>query len=181
MSNRRIEVFEIRNVIVRMRLGDSDRKIAKAGVVGRLKAKEIRQVAAERGWLQIECEIPDDRVLSAALEKKSPLPVASSKVFDHAELVEKWHKSGIQGTVILRALREQHQFAGSYSSIRRFIQRLDQANPKVTTVLDFQPGRAVQVDFGQGPEITDAWTGETFKTHIFVMTLCWSRHQYVEL
>jgi len=24
-------------------------------------------------------------------------------------------------------------------------------------------------------------TGETFKTWVFVMTLCWSRHQYAEV
>jgi len=181
MSNRRIEVFEIRNVIVRMRLGDSDRQIAKAGLVGRPKAKEIRKVALEKGWLEVECEIPDNKAIAAALEKKSLMPVATSKVRDHADQLQKWHSDGIHGTVMLRALREQHQFEGSYSSVRRFIQRLDKANPKVTTVLDFQPGEVAQVDFGQGPEITDVRTGETFKTQIFVMTLCWSRHQYVEL
>jgi transposase len=39
---------------------------------------------------------------------------------------------------------------------------------------------AAQVDFGTGPTITDAHTGEIHKTWFFVMTLCWSRHQYVE-
>ncbi|MFP3480496.1 DDE-type integrase/transposase/recombinase, partial [Burkholderia sp. SIMBA_057] len=37
-----------------------------------------------------------------------------------------------------------------------------------------------QVDFGAGPTITDAHTGEIHKTWFFVITLCWSRHQYVE-
>jgi transposase len=47
--------------------------------------------------------------------------------------------------------------------------------------LVFKPGEAAQVDFGAGPLLTDVHTGETFKTWFFVMTLCWLRHQYVEL
>ncbi len=46
--------------------------------------------------------------------------------------------------------------------------------------LEFKPAEAAQVDFGAGPIITDAHTGEIYKTWFFVMTLCWSRHQYVE-
>lgn len=52
---------------------------------------------------------------------------------------------------------------------------------EATCILDFALGEAVQVDFGKGPDITDAFTGKTFKTWIFVMTLCFSRHLYAEI
>ena len=52
--------------------------------------------------------------------------------------------------------------------------------PKTTTILDFAPAEASQVDFGAGPVMTDVITGASFKTWFFVMTLCWSRHQYAE-
>jgi hypothetical protein len=52
--------------------------------------------------------------------------------------------------------------------------------PDVPLRLAFKPADAVQVDFGSGPLITDVYTGEIFKTWFFVMTLCWSRHQYAE-
>ena len=48
-------------------------------------------------------------------------------------------------------------------------------------ILDFSPAECAQVDFGQGPVITDCKTGESFKTWIFVMTLAFSRHQYAEV
>ena len=54
-------------------------------------------------------------------------------------------------------------------------------NPQATTVLEFDPGEAAQVDFGSGPKIIDVFTGEKFSTWFFVMTLAWSRHQYAEL
>lgn len=42
MANRRFGMYQYRNVLVRMRLGDSDRKIAKAHLMGRRKAAELR-------------------------------------------------------------------------------------------------------------------------------------------
>lgn len=48
-------------------------------------------------------------------------------------------------------------------------------------ILDFPVAEMAQVDFGQGPEITDGRSGEIIKTWIFVMTLAWSRHQYAEI
>ncbi len=47
MANRRFEMHQYRNIIVRMRLGESDRALAKAGLIGRRKAKKVRRIAAE--------------------------------------------------------------------------------------------------------------------------------------
>ena len=58
---------------------------------------------------------------------------------------------------------------------------MEAAHPQATTVLDFAPGDVAQVDYGAGPVITDVYTGEAFKTWVFVMALAWSRHQYAEL
>jgi len=48
-----------------------------------------------------------------------------------------------------------------------------------TVRLVFVPGEAAQVDFGAGPLLADA-AGVVRRTWAFVMTLCFSRHQYVE-
>ena len=37
------------------------------------------------------------------------------------------------------------------------------------------------MDFGAGPVLVDPRTGEQIKTWFFLMTLCWSRHQYAEI
>ncbi len=42
-------MFEIRHILVRMRQGDSDRALAKAGLIGRPKAKALRLVAEGSG------------------------------------------------------------------------------------------------------------------------------------
>ncbi len=62
MANRRFAVHEIRNIIVRMRLGESDRQLAKAGLIGRIKAAKIRSLANEKGWLDKSVELPANLV-----------------------------------------------------------------------------------------------------------------------
>lgn len=89
---------------------------------------------------------------------------------------------GQQYHELVSALAREYGFAGSYSSVRRLLQQLDAAKPpEVPMRLTFLPGEAVQVDFGSSPILTDVHTGEIFKIWFFVMTLCWSRHQYVEM
>ena len=63
----------------------------------------------------------------------------------------------------------------------RLLAGLEAAHPQVTTVLEFDPGEAAQVDFGKGPEVLDPRTGELLSTWVFVMTLAWSRHAYAEV
>jgi transposase len=181
MSNRRFEMYEYRQIISRMRLGDTDRAISRAGLLGRKKATAVREIALGQGWLDPKTPLPDDATLAAVFAKKSEPSVQSSLVLPYAHDVEQWYEAGIQGTTILDALARKHGFQGSYSSVRRFLQGLKEANPKATVMLHFEPAEAAQVDFGTGPQITDVLTGEVFSTWVFVMTLAWSRHQYAEI
>jgi transposase len=174
-------MYQYRNVLVRMRLGDSDREIAKAKLIGRRKAGELRQLAEALGWLDKERPLPDDATLAEVLQRKPVTLSAASSVAPFRDQVIAWWEAGIQGTTIHRALVRNHGFSGSYSAIRRFLQTLEQRHPKPTVILDFAPGEAAQVDFGAGPLLADERTGELRKSWFFVMTLCYSRHQYAEL
>ena len=181
MANRRFEMYQYRQVIVRMRLGESDRAIAQTGVMGRKKVRSVRQLAKTRGWLEPGNDVPPEIELAACFDQSHARPQTTSTVEPYADQVERWHVQNIQGTTIHQALIRKYGFTGSYSSVRRYLQGLAVANPQATTVLDFEPGEVAQVDFGAGPVITDVHTGETFKTWVFVMVLAWSRHQYAEL
>ncbi|RPJ20697.1 MAG: IS21 family transposase [Chloroflexi bacterium] len=183
MSNRRFEMYEYRQVIHRMRMGESDRTIARTKLAGRIKCGQIRATAGQQGWLDKGLPLPDDEVLAAAFEKKQSQdnPTHQSLSRSHEEQIRRWAEGNVQMTTIHQALVDQFGFKGSYSSVRRLVQGLKLHQPEATCVLDFAPGEAAQVDFGKGPEITDAFTGKTFKTWIFVMTLCFSRHLYAEI
>lgn len=180
MANRRFEMYEYRQVLVRMRLGDTDRAIARAGLMGRRKAGEVRQLAAGRGWLDPSSPLPDDTTLAELLGQRAPKSSTTSLLEPYREQVSSWFAQGIQGTTIHSALVRRHGFTGSYSSVRRFLQQLGESRPRVTVILDFAPGEAAQVDFGKGPRIVDPKLGEV-STWVFVMTLAWSRHFYAEI
>lgn len=180
MSNRRFEMFHYRQIIFRMRQGESDRQIAKAKLMGRLKCGHVREIAEQKGWLD-PVPLPEDAELARIFESKTPNPSQKSLVETHAEQVKQWWLEGIQGTTIHQALVNRFGFAGGYSSVRRYLKKLRKDHPQATCLLEFEPGEAAQVDFGQGPTITDVWTGEVIKTWIFVMTLCYSRHIYAEI
>lgn len=181
MANKRFEMFEYRNIIVRMRLGDSDRALAKAGLIGRPKAKAFRAIAIAQGWLHPDTPLPDASGLAAVLANPPTAKRATSSVEPYRTEVERWADQGIQCRTIYQALVRQHGFNGSYSSVYRFIKSLELSTPKATCHLDFTPGEAAQVDFGAGPVLVDTRTGEEIKTWFFLMTLCWSRHQYAEI
>jgi len=182
MSKRSFEMYQYRQVLLRMRQGDSDREIARAGLMGRPKSKAVRVVATERGWLDPAAPLPDDDALAAVFANTLPAAPCVSTLEPFRAQIERWIGTGTQGTTIHTALCRNHGYTGSYSAVRRFVQAHAAAQPIATTMrLDFVPGDAVQVDFGAGPIVPHPRTGEALKTWIFVMTLCWSRHQYAEL
>ena len=181
MSNRRFEMYQYRQAIHRMRLGQSNRTIAKSGLMGRRKAAELKRIAKAQGWLNKEAPLPDDTALSTHLDKKFNALAQQSLIVPYADQVKSWWEKDIAGVTIYQALVRKYDFPGSYSCVRRHLQRLKKDHPQPTTVLEFDPGEAVQVDFGSGPKIIDVYTGEEISTWFFVMTLAWSRHQYAEI
>jgi len=175
-------MYQYRQVLVRMRQGDSDRDIARSRLMGRKKVAQLRGVAQERGWLAPDAALPEDTVLATLFPRREGLPSqCGSSLEPWRAQIAAWQAEGIQGTTIHAALVRRYGYTGSYSAVHRFLQQLPSAAPDVPLRLHFPPGEAAQVDFGAGPLITDVRTGETFKTWVFVMTLCWSRHQYAEV
>ena len=56
MPNRRFEMYQYRHILVRMRMGDSNRAIADSGIAGRNKVKAIKRIASKHGWLEPDSE-----------------------------------------------------------------------------------------------------------------------------
>lgn len=90
MPNRRFEMHEYRQAIVRMRLGDTDRGIAHSGLMGRKKAAQVRRLAQERGWLDPYQPLPEDDLLAQSFTQPSPRAQTTSQVLPHEEEVREW-------------------------------------------------------------------------------------------
>ena len=181
MSHRRFEMYEYRQIIFRLRLGETARSIARSKLAGRNKVSDIREVAAQQGWLDMNCELPTNEVLAKIFDQPARPSQKKSSLLPHIKQVEEWHHQGIQATTIHAVLKRQHGFTGSYNVVQRFVKKLKGASTEVTCILEFKPGECVQVDFGAGPKLVDSVTGEIVSTWIFVMVLAFSRHMYAEI
>lgn len=181
MSNRRFEMYQYRQIIVRLRAGESIRSIARSGLAGRRKIKYIYTIANEQGWLNNQSLLPEDDLLSKYLSEPQTKDIQQCNAKKYQEQIMNWANQGIKATSIHAALVRQHNYPGSYHSIRRLINKNNNTPAKVTVPLDFKPGECAQVNFGSGPKLIDISTGEIISTWIFVMILAFSRHQYAEI
>jgi transposase len=173
-------MFQYRQVLVRLRAGESEREIARSGVMGRDKLSALRAQAERQGWLEAGAAVPDDGAIAAVLGTSRRASSTVSSVEPHRAVVKRWFDAGVQGRAIHAALQREHAYTGSYSSVVRMLQHLrGEQPPEVTVRLSFAPGEAAQVDFGAGPLLTHP-DGRVRRTWAFVMTLCHCRHQYVE-
>jgi hypothetical protein len=59
-------MYEYRQVIHRMRMGESDRAIAGLKLIGRVKSAQVRTIATEKGWLG-KGPLPDDEELAPSM------------------------------------------------------------------------------------------------------------------
>ena len=180
VARRRFEMFQYRQILVRLRQGDTDREIARSGLIGRRKLAAFRALCQRQGWLDPTSALPEDVQLAACVgqAKRARSTISSAEV--HRELVSRWTAQGVSAVAIHAALRREHGYSGSYSAVYRLIQSLGDRPPDATVPLSFAPAEAAQVDFGAGPILTDPSAGRDRRTWCFVMTLCFSRHQYLE-
>jgi hypothetical protein len=68
-------------------------------------------------------------------------------------------------------------FTGGYDAVKRFVRRLGARIEPPFRRMECEPGREVQVDFGQGARVVDE-QGKRRKTHLFRCVLSHSRKGY---
>jgi transposase len=173
-------MYQYRQIIFRLRQGDSIRGIAQAKLADRKKIRQIHAVSVQQGWLNIQRDLPTDEELLTFFKLQKSVP-QSILTAPYKAQIEQWVKQGIQASTMHAALQRQYGFSGSYNAVQRLVKRLKEQASPVTMMLDFQPGDCVQVDFGAGPKLIDEPTGLVTKTWVFVMVLAWSRHMYAEI
>jgi len=179
MSERRLKLMDIREMIRHIREERSDRQIGKDLGVDRRTVKRYRQWAQEQGLLK--GELPDHQsllqLLDATMPEKMP-PQNNSKAGPYQERIEKLLKEKVKVTAIYDRLREQG-YSGSYASVLRLARQIDPKPVKTYTRKECEPAEEAEVDFGYVGKMRDA-EGKLRKAWAFVMVLAWSRYAYVE-
>jgi transposase len=109
-----------------------------------------------------------------------PPPIRGSIVSacePHREMIDAAVLRGRTAKSIWEDLVDDHGFAASYSSVRRFAARLSQVHALVDAhpVIVSAPGTEGQVDYGDGPMVRSSVTGKYRRTRMFALTLGCSR------
>ncbi len=180
MAGRRCEVTDVREVLRRLRLGEPARRIARELGLSRNTVAGYHRWARQHGLLT--GELPDPATLATLLhppEPAQPRPDQSGVAPFRAQVVA-WWQQGVEGQAIFQLLVEQQGFTGSYSAVKRFLRRLEPPTPRATVRVETAPGEEAQVDFGSAGLLFDPDADRLRRAWAFVMTLSFSRHQYVE-
>jgi len=95
-------MFQYRQVLVRLRQGDSDRDIARSRLMGRPKVKALRALAVTQGWLTPESPLPDDATIVALVGRARRARSTISTLEPYRAQIERWAAQGVEGVAIPR-------------------------------------------------------------------------------
>lgn len=172
--------MDIREIVRHIRANRSNRAVQEATGVDRRAVKQYREWATQQGLLN--GPLPTLEELQELVETTLVSPTPPQKVSAAASymaMVQTLRQEGVEVAAIWQRLKEKG-FTGSYWSVYRLVRQLEPDEPEVTVRVERKPGEEAQVDFGYAGRLIDASNGQARKAWAFVMTLSWSRHQYVE-
>ncbi len=174
-----MDVYEVLRLL---QLQKSDRAIAGALGINRKTVGKYRVWASEQGLLA-QHPLPSREELHRRLTETWPgaLPPQNvSSVAPFRTVITELREQGVEVAAIFQRLQDDYHYAGSYSSVWRFVSSLEPQRPEVVVRIEVKAGEEAQVDFGYAGHLLDPASGKLRPAWAFVMTLSWSRHQYVE-
>ena len=182
MAGRRKDVLDVRELVRRLKLGQSERDVVRDLGVCRDTITKYKKIARAEGWLD-RAELPTPGEVELRLAARAPQTIMGPPpaVEPHRAKIADLRARGVEAMAIWQILRDEAGYTGSYSSVRRFVRKLEAATPEGFTRVEKTPGEEVQVDFGYAGKIFDPVQGRLRKAWVFVMTLSWSRHMYAEI
>ena len=111
---------------------------------------------------------------------KAPLSVGrQSKCAGYETAITSKLEAGLSAQRIYQDLVAESGFAGSYQSVKRYVQKLKASEPARVWRVESQPGEEMQVDFGLGAPI-ETGRQKTRRSWVFRVVLSYSRKAYSE-
>jgi transposase len=95
------------------------------------------------------------------------------------ETILSWLEQGLSAQRMYQDLVNDHEFVGSYPSVRRYVAKLNNKTPLPFRRIEVGPGEEAQIDFGTGVPIIGE-NGKRRRTHVLRVVLSHSRKGYSE-
>ncbi len=177
-------VIDIKEMVRYLRSDASERTTAEALGASRNTIQRYAALAREQGWLDASQPLPDEAAIAQAVKVLfAPSTQTVSKLEPHRAWIEEQRSKGVSIAKIHRQLNAERGVKCAYSVVWGYVGQLeDHTHPDadITVRVETAPGEEAQVDFGYAGRMYDPHSHKARKAWLFVMTLSYSRHQYVE-
>jgi transposase len=194
MAYREVDMWEIQNVLRRIGRGESKSAVARASGYSRKTIRRYVETARGLGWEPGQQE-PSEELAAEVYSRLRPVPVerapgaAERLLLPHRERIVVWlkpepgEKRGLRLTKVHRLLAREGVHV-AYTSLHRFaVKHCGFSDRRRLTVRlpGCEPGELAEVDFGRLGLIADRESGRKRVVHALIVTLVFSRHQYVHI
>lgn len=173
-------MIEKRDVVRRIGLGHSVRKIQKETGIHRTVIRELRDLANAQGWIGPESALPDEERI-AVLLREAKGHASRHRLEPWRQDIERWLSEDLSFVVIHRRLTE-NGVTVSEPTVRRFIHaELRKPEARVTVPREHRIGDVMEVDFGYLGLTWDPGECRKRKTWVFSGRLRYSRQAWREV
>jgi hypothetical protein len=164
---------EIRNIIHRLRMGQSKRRIHKDLLTHRSIIRELHNLAIIHQWLNPESPMPSDEEIAKVWDRKTK--TQCHPLDTYRDQLERWHKEGLSSVVIYQLLKDK--CSCDAQAIRRYRNKHFPKMKEPVMVRSTVPGKDLDLDFGElGKFLDDDQTIK--KVWLFSLRLRHSRKAY---
>ncbi|MGH7282280.1 MAG: IS21 family transposase [Polyangiaceae bacterium] len=182
-------MIDVKEVLRRWSAGQSDRQIGRESGIHRKTVARYTEAATKLG-LARGCDASDDVVHEIAQSVQArPLAPESGgwkEIAQHRERIERWLRGDsehrpLRLSKVHTLLVRDHGLAASYHTLWRFARQelAWREKPSTVRVDDPPPAQEAQIDFGQMGLVLDAESGKKRMLWVLVVTLSFSRYQFV--
>ncbi len=190
MSNKRVEMHRLQELVRLHRLGTGSREVAKLLALSPNTERRYRMALKAEGLLVgSDQDVPAAGILRAAVLRQRPVPKSEppvSNADEWSEQITKLMADGLGPRAIYDRIRlEEGSFETSYWAVKRFVRRIRKAQgvraEDVSIIVDTSAGEVAQVDFGYVGKLLDPERHVLRRAWVFVMVLGYSRHMFCKV
>ena len=180
MSNKRVEMHRLQELVRLHRLGTGSRAVAKLLSMSPNTERRYRVALKAEGLLAgNDKELPATEILREAVLRQRPVPQsepAASSADEWSDRIIALMADGLGPRAIYDRIRlEEQSFKASYWAVKRFVRRIRKAQgvraEDVAIIVDTAAGEVAQVDFGYVGKLLDPEQHVLRRAWVFVMVL----------
>ena len=145
--------------------------------------RQMKELAVRHGWLSPSVPLPDEKQLQFIWQgcyQSMQIPHAHA-LAAYQDDIQRWVKVEKYSFTVMHQLLAQRGYAGSESTVRRYIYKVFPAAPDIVMRRTHTPGEILEVDFGYIGICWDERTQRRRKTWFFSARWRYSRKAYREI